>query len=630
MKRILRLSVLFAILPLLVSLQWRKGNEPLNNMQVAFLADLHFHDVYAEFSDTDYQGIRNPENDRYATIRTMQSQLHSTRLFNENYFAFLAALDDIARRDVRYVILPGDFSDDGQPLHLKGLKKILDQYEAEHGMQFFLTTGNHDPVKPFTEEGGKIDFLGEGGMAQPIMSTEGLYENHPRTEHSPVITKDIRKLGYMEIVDLLGDFGFFPREDYLYWETPFSKYNNQTYTFTEAAKAGELDSRTYPVPAAGVPVPDVSYLVEPMKDLWLLAIDANVYIPHKTAGEAPGDPSNYSGASIGYNNVLSHKPHLVPWVKSVMESAEKLHKTVVVFSHYPMVDFHDDATGEIDELLKGSKMQNNRIPGETVTELFADAGIRVHFGGHIHINDTGIRTTRQGNTIVNVQIPSLAAYIPAYKLLTIKEDQHLEIETILLDSVPRFTELFELYAMEHAFLEKQGRKDAWKEDILRADNYRAYTALHLKELTRLRFIPGEWPRDFINTIMDLHGMQILELALSFNDSTAQSSTHAFLQEHGIQSEAFREWNGMDLVYDLYRLRSADRLALEDIGTARLHQYNLIMNLFLNGQPAGNTTETDLLGSFKKFASIFVKFLNGAPANHFIIDTRSGEVLEILY
>ncbi len=65
-----------------------------------------------------------PGKHKAATIRTMAAQLQSTRLFNENYFAFKAALDDVVRRKVKLVVLPGDFSDDGQSLHIRGLKQL--------------------------------------------------------------------------------------------------------------------------------------------------------------------------------------------------------------------------------------------------------------------------------------------------------------------------------------------------------------------------------------------------------------------------------------------------------------------------------------------------------------------------
>src|SRR5690606_4486556 len=126
----------------------------IEGLQIAVLSDVHLQDVYGKFQDIDYHGIKNPKDGKYVLIRTMGAQLRSTRIFNENYFAFLAALDDVAQRNIKYVIMPGDFSDDGQTIHIRGLKKILEQYSKTYGISFFLTDGNHDVVRPFGRENG--------------------------------------------------------------------------------------------------------------------------------------------------------------------------------------------------------------------------------------------------------------------------------------------------------------------------------------------------------------------------------------------------------------------------------------------------------------------------------------------
>ena len=114
--------------------------KPLKNnprpVEVAFLSDVHLTDIYGEFADSDFKGVANPQTGRNTILRTMQAQLHSTRLFNENYFAFLAALDDVVARGIRYVVLPGDFSDDGQRFNLRGLKNILRKYTTKYGTHF--------------------------------------------------------------------------------------------------------------------------------------------------------------------------------------------------------------------------------------------------------------------------------------------------------------------------------------------------------------------------------------------------------------------------------------------------------------------------------------------------------------
>ena len=116
---------------------------------VAFLADVHLQEVYANLNAANFKGVPHPITGKLATIRTMESQLNSTRLFNENYFAFIQALDQLAEKKIQLVVLPGDFSDDGQPMNVLALQKILHEYSNRYGMRFFLTTGNHDPVSPF-------------------------------------------------------------------------------------------------------------------------------------------------------------------------------------------------------------------------------------------------------------------------------------------------------------------------------------------------------------------------------------------------------------------------------------------------------------------------------------------------
>ena len=191
------------------------------SIKVAFLSDVHLLDVKGTLQDIGYDGINNPKTGQKAFIRTMEAQLHSTRLFNENYFAFLAALDDVVKKGIKLVALPGDFSDDGQPINVRGLNRILSEYSKNHGLSFFIITGNHDPTSPFGEDGGKRDFLGSEGQPQPIMSKKNLYTAQ-ENELPVIVSEDIRKMGYSEIVNELSSHGFFPLEKYRYWETPFT------------------------------------------------------------------------------------------------------------------------------------------------------------------------------------------------------------------------------------------------------------------------------------------------------------------------------------------------------------------------------------------------------------------------
>ncbi|MRX40988.1 metallophosphoesterase [Flavobacterium sp. LC2016-23] len=577
-------------------------------VQIAFIADVHLQDIFAKFEDNSYQGIKNPVTGDYASIRTMNSQLHSTRIFNENYFAFLEALNDIVKRGIRQVVLPGDFSDDGQPVHVRALRKILNEYSQKHGLSFFVTTGNHDVVRPFSQDAVKTDFLGKDGKEQ-IISSSGNNFNTSKSELEPIITADIKNWGYKETIHEMRDFGFFPKKTDLYWETPFSNYTYEGYNFEEAQKESVLEKRTYAVKNTNLFLPDASYLVEPIKGIWLLAIDANAYLPNvKLSGESD-NPHDFSGANTGYNNVLIYKRHLLNWVKKVSAEARKNGKILIAFSHYPMVEFNDNASPELKQLFGADKMQLQRVPDEAVAEQFADAGIQIHFGGHMHINDTGVRTSAKGNTLFNIQTPSLAAYLPAYKILTIHSHSEFEVETVVVGNVADFSSLFPFYEEEYAHLQKSKNDAIWNKEILKAKDYREFTNWHLKELVRLRFLPEDFPAEFLKSIVNLSGKDLLEI------NKNASETNKDLKSNSLVLSDFESWTCFDMIFDFYRLKNADELAISEIGNQRLKQYDLVCRQLKKS----NDPKLVL------WAAIFLKTMNGEPSDHFKIDLKNNKI-----
>ena len=571
-------------------------------VQIAFLSDVHFQDLSGHFSDHDFKGINNPKTGKPTILRTMDAQLHSTRIFNENYFAFLKALDDIAAKGITIVAMPGDFSDDGQAYNLRGLHKILDQYHKKYGINFYITTGNHDPVGPFRQDAGKDDFLGEDGNPLGIYSREKLSKINPE-----IITKDIAESGYLEILEELKNFGFYPKKGNIYWSTPFDSILYKNYSFEKAAQNADYSKRIYEV-SEGFSVPDLSYVVEPVKGVWLMAIDGNTYIP-KNFKEHSGDPANYQRAGIGYNHILTHKNYLIDWVKKITREAKINGKTVIAFTHYPMIDFNDGATGEIKKLLGEKKWQLERVPDEKVAKAFAEAGLQIHFAGHMHINDTGIRTFGD-HMLVNVQVPSLAAYVPAYKVLTIHSPQKMEVQTEVLNTVPRFDELFPLYEKEYETLQKGKNTVIWDKDILQSKSYRDFMLFHLKELVRLRIIPNDWPKDFIEKAEKLNGEKLLLLI----------QNRSQLKERGINSKTFSKWNFNDVLLDLYKFHSADELAKTDIPKERFRQYQTLEKLFEENQ-----SQDFFIIQLKSVFKILSLLSNGDPADHFEIDLESQEI-----
>ena len=597
------------------------------DLQIAFIADIHFQDDFGEYKN--FEGLPVPGTSKNAKIRTMAAQLHSTRLFNENYFALRATLDDIAARGIKIVALPGDYTDDGQPIHVKGLAKILKEYRDTKGMSFFITTGNHDPSGPFQTDAGKTDFLGENGKNQPIFSKKGLYKSDLTSENKVLIEPGLAKSGYREIFNNLSDFGFFPKKNYVYWETPFSDYTEENYRFKNAKKASKIDKRTYKI-AENLQIPDASYLVEPVEGLWILAIDGNSYLPHDE-----GNATKFSSASLGYNQSINHKKHLFKWIKSVAERAKKHGKTLIAFSHYPAVDFNDDASAAIGELLGENKWQLERVPEETIAETLAKAGIKVHVAGHMHINDTGLRTYENGDFIVNIQTPSLGAYIPGYKILTINTPDEIEVNTVAIENVLGFDSFFPLYKMESEYLAKN-KFPGWDDDILKSKSYLEFTNAHLKNLLKLRFLPEDWPKEFQEFLTKKTGQELLQLS---NSNKNLDLKEDFISENDLKTPKnrlkkaensliladFETWTGFDLLFDFYRMHSADVLARPYIGEKRLAQYNFLISEILKNDTFKNAPENSNTHKLWLFMGIFKKFLHGQPADHFSIDLKTGEL-----
>ncbi|GGX11570.1 hypothetical protein GCM10007242_17170 [Pigmentiphaga litoralis] len=675
---------------------------PSGPVQIAFMPDVHFHDVYANFEDGSFPGIPNSKSGRNATIRLMQAQMTSTRLFNENYFAFIAALDDAVKRGVKHIALPGDFSDDGQPVHMRGLKKILDQYSAQHGIEFFAAPGNHDPNRPLARAAGKSDYMGidlatgRAGAPQPIFSKGGNadcvdYTTTWARKGKSYCTEEVLEQGYEGITRALNSHGFMPKPDYLYYETPYSTYAYKDYRFETAQAQAAWDKRQYEICKEGTggafkkpaytlckQVPDTSYVVEPVKGVWLVAIDANVYIP---SGAGANDFAGSGDA--GYNRMLTHKQHVIAWIRDVVARGKAEGKQVIGFSHFPMSEFFNGASDDIIALLGSGKMQMVRRPAEDTTKALAETGLQIHVGGHMHFNDTAFRKIDDTRALFNIQAPSMAAYVPAYKLMTLTDATHVEVQTVRLDAVPRFDELFEHYRAEHSFFTDFPAQvpggELWSKSILDATDYGDFSTRYMSELVRLRLLNDDWRCEMRELVKSpLYGSHLLVLsqmtsavtlkelantgtrglfstsffncladggtpasanpAYAADYAAAEAKARALAQAHGMRLEDFNDWKALDLAGDFVRLANAGDLAFADIPTARAKQYKLLAEalqttnatLLMKGEQVSNANPVGALfqARFKPLMAILLKLAAGAPTRHFVIDLKANALTDL--
>ena len=667
------------------------------NTSVAFMSDVHFHNVYGDFKNTQFPGIPTKDG-KYATIRTMYAQLTSTRLFNENYFAFRAALDDAYAKGIRHIAFPGDYSDDAQPMNVDGIAEVLKEYQAK-GMCFFLAPGNHDPNEPFDDmEAGKNDFLTKDGKEQKVYATS----NAACVAKDPTVvcTDQLMEQGYDKLMTKLGEFGFNPNKADILWETPFSKYTANKYSYDEAVTQSAVSKREFEIclegsggafKAAGeaklgkpftrcTSMVDSSYLVEPVKGLWLLSIDANVFIPN--AKFDPANPKKFNGydgaGNAGWNKVLTHKMFLVEWIKAVTARAKAEGKQLMAFSHYPTMDFYANQTDAMKGVFKSGAFQTARVPDAATSAGVAATGLRMHVGGHMHFNGTNDYADANGNYLVNVQSPSLAVYGAAYKIVTYKDLDTVDVQTVALSSVNRFNELFPYYQVENDYLKGSTLPadvaKRWDRTILDTRSYGDYTRQYFGELSRLRFMDEYWPCEMKEAATTLNGKQMLilsqlqssvtlaqlkdnpgvlpitaactaagvvagtpvsaaQLTADWADATAKADKLAAAA--ALKLDDFAKITPYDFYGDFHRTVYAGELALRDMGPERVSQYKVLMAAFpaaptalvrIGDKPSDqNAVQVAFQSQFKQVFAIFKGLGSAKPSDRFTIDLKGKKV-----
>lgn len=569
--------------------------------RIAVIADAHFHDLYGDY---DFEGVKVEGGNMIA--RRLTDTIRSTRVFNESYYALRGALDSIIVRGIKLVVLLGDYSDDGQISTLSALKQLLDSYSRDHGLVFIGTTGNHDIVGPFGRHHAKR-FLNPDGTYTTVASDSEFVDEDAE---AMVFTDKMYCLGYPEGLCSLPALGFVSKTDAIYWETPFgadSEPESRLYTVRSADGLNEYQ------------LMDASYLVEPASNLWLLMIDANVFEPRN--GDVPRDSSAafVDSTNAGWNAMLVHKPFILEWMKDVSARAKVEGKTLLTFSHYPMIDMMNGTTAD-EQALLGKTSSVARTPSVDVANAVIEAGVSVHFSGHLHVNDTARITNGEG-TLINIGVPSLVAFPPAFKILTIDND-HLDVETISLDYLAVDTEINRQYRTEIAVT----KKDVGS--MLDAGNYGEFLSGHVDQLLVHRYLKREWPEKLAQAVRLLNLGDLLLLAQSEKALTIEDVVPAMKTERSNATnatlEALDTLPVLDLLGDWYRFRMGSEMALDWISADRLAMYRMLIDAYAV-EPASGAGEAR-----QTFATIFrmmASYVAGLPSRNFTVSLETGRITD---
>lgn len=329
-------------------------------------------------------------------------------------------------------------------------------------------------------------------------------------------------------------------------------------------------------------------------------------------------------------------------------------------------------------VFKSGAFQTARVPEAATSAAVAATGLRLHVGGHMHFNGTNDYTDAAGNYLANVQSPSLAVYGAAYKIVTYKDSDTVDVQTVPLTAVPRYSELFPYYQVEQDYLVGSTAPadvaKRWDRSILDTRSYGEFTRQYFGELSRLRFMDEYWPCEMKEAAMNLNGRQMLILSqlqtgvtlaqlkdipgvlpltatcaatgvatgtpvpaarLTSDWAVATVRAEALANAAGLKLDDFAKLTAYEFYGDFHRTVYAGELALRDMGLARVNQYKVLMAAFpaapapivrIGDKPSDqNAVHVAFQNQFRQVFAILKGLGSAKPSAHFIIDLKGKKI-----
>lgn len=169
---------------------------------------------------------------------------------------------------------------------------------------------------------------------------------------------------------------------------------------------GEFDAQYFANPVSDEQAGELSYTVD-LGRFTIVAIDSGMYSPD--AGTGYDTNEHITAGRVDED--------LLPWVTDRIEEADAEGDTVIGLMHHGVVPHFE---GE-ENLLSEYVVEDWR----NVATVFADAGMRYVFTGHMHANDIAEYTTPTGNTIYDLETGSLASYGSPVRSVTVTKGEPL-------------------------------------------------------------------------------------------------------------------------------------------------------------------------------------------------------------
>lgn len=169
----------------------------------------------------------------------------------------------------------------------------------------------------------------------------------------------------------------------------------------------------------------LSYLVEPVDGLWLLALDSCLY----RQNEAEGTPVT-DGA---FSNVT------LAWIESALIEAGRAGKAVISTMHHNLLEHFKGQDGDFEEYVLDKSAD--------VARLLANYNVRLVFTGHYHAQDIVVARRVKGRLLYDIETGSLVTYPNPYRFVQL-EGQKATISTRTVTSIPGYETGFPAYARQ--------------------------------------------------------------------------------------------------------------------------------------------------------------------------------------
>lgn len=533
--------------------------------RVAVIADAHLHDIN---SDYDFEGV-NLGGDQL-TIRSWADTRRSSRVFNESKAALIYTLQDVVNRGIKLVVLLGDYSDDGQIESTDKVREMLQTYSQQFGLKFFAVNGNHDAFALHGKQ-QSTRFVLNAAQTVLVTSAPKVAASEPG---SAILTTKMSCEGVASSVSKMSEYGLCNQPDFIHWETPFGLDDCLS---SRVYKATSADGNT------SHELVDASYLVEPVAGLWLMMIDANVFEPRDGCPDPTKKKAFIDSSEAGWNAVLTQRPHLLQWLNDTTVRAKNASKTLLVFSHYPIVDPFNE-TADLAYDLFGNYDMHRRKPEQSVAKTLVRAGVNMHFAGHLHINST-THFSHNNRRLVDHVVPSLAAYPSGYKIIDAtapkQETTLVSIGAMELDS-----------RLVNYYLQEQTPRGEADKTTLIASNYGEFLYHRMRLRVIHHYLPKDWPASIASAVTNTSVADLAAL-LSFSPGkdpnavklhntkhrTLSNKLDSVLREHAIGKHDLAACAMTTLIADWYCLRHAGSEAYQHIDPSNLAIYRALCDAF---------------------------------------------------